>query len=141
MTTTRDFIVEVKDLNGNQQELLIRTGVKAVPVRVDSNGVEHADIMIINPAAHDLINIINHSTAGHASIAGVQDPFVTGEGELVVQHATNEKVIPVGPIKLVPTPMIDAAVIMINHFDSLNGRIALGNIECLGEINFIDGSK
>lgn len=136
---TREFIVEVKGLDGEQKSLLMReVEGYPLPARVTEDGEVHHDIMMLNPAAHDLIDIINASTKGAVIITSEEHPMVTGAGEIAIQSNVNEKIIPVGPIQFTTIPMIDVAVIMYGTAGNVNGRIALKDITCLGQVNFID---
>ena len=137
---TMKNIIEYATLNGEQEELVV--GHKAgsqLPGRFDDKDEINYDIMVINPAALDLLSIVAESPNAVAVING--NPLMQGEGELGIEW--NGKTVPIGQIQFVPRPSIGAGIAQferVSDTDKISGY-KLTNIKPLGVINFIDARQ
>lgn len=133
-------IIEYASLKGVQEELVV--GHKAgsqLPGRFDDQDEIQYDIMIVNPAAIDLLAIIEESPNATAVING--NPLMQGEGDLGVEW--NGKTVPIGQIQFVPRPSIGAGIAQferVSDTDKISGY-KLTNIKPLGVINYIDARQ
>lgn len=139
MKLTSTTIIEVQTLNGDQQELTLGTTMGSqLPGRVDESGELQYDIMIVNPAVLDLLDILQQSKSAGANPVVNGNPLMEGAGDLQIEW--KNKVVPVGRIEWVPRAAIGAAVIKFTNTSDTNAisGYKLENFELLGIINLID---
>lgn len=130
-------IIEYAMLNGEQGELVVgHEAGSQLPGRFDEKDEINYDIMIINPAALDLIAIVNSSPEATAVING--NPLMQGEGDLGIEW--NGKVVPIGQVQFVPRPSIGAGIVQFERVSDTNAisGYKLTNLKTLGVINYID---
>lgn len=144
---TKEYIVEVKNLNGEQQELIVRVDEQGVVSRVDAEGNQLHDIIIIPPATHDLLDVINNSAVAEAFIRAQynfleENPAGSKRAPLLALNYKNLKELPIGEIQVMDKPIIDAAIIHVNHNQDPNFPVhTYTDITCVGYVNFIDARK
>lgn len=141
----RNYIVEVKTLDGDQEEFAIKID-NGIITRLGTEGGEYNDIIFIPPATHDLIDIINNSTAGDVVIEidtyDILQTNVNALGKvpkIVAVYKDNK--LPIGEIQLLNQPFIGAAMVHLPLPSQEGNMLVYKNIECLGYINFIDARQ
>lgn len=142
---TRRYIAELKTLHGDQQEIVIEVNEQGGVARIDADGNIVHDIAIIPPATHDMIDIIASSTKATSFIRSSYNFLETrpmGQSHrppMLGVVYNGDKDLPIGEIQVMDKPVIDAAIIQLDHTFSENLQTHLyEGIHCVGYINFID---
>ena len=143
---SRQFIVEVKTLNEDQHEIVVGVDDNGIAYRVNENGEEVRDIVIVPPATHDIIDILNTAQKGQPYLKCAYDfltqrPAFQGQQPqqgviLAIDNAGRE--LTIGEIQSMNTPVIDAAIVQIGKIQNAEHINFYSELASVGYINFID---